>query len=140
MQGYTQIEDNLDNDGNNHEYDDDCRDNDEDNRYDDGNKHVDDDDNRDDGDDNRYDDDDNLGDDGNNHEDDDDIRDATWTSTRVRGMVTRQRQRSDTARLAMNTFLKETTNINRDVNQPISGWFTQEQMLITIKLFCKNNK
>ena len=41
MQGYTQIEDNLDNDGNNHEDDDDCRDNDEDNH----NKHEDDDDN-----------------------------------------------------------------------------------------------
>ena len=27
------------------------------------------------------------------------------TSMRVRGMVTRQRQRSETARLAMNTFL-----------------------------------
>ena len=29
---------------------------------------------------------------------------------------------------------------NNNYSQPISGWFTQEQMLITIKVFCKDNK
>ena len=29
---------------------------------------------------------------------------------------------------------------NNNYSQPVSGWFTQEQMLITIIVLCKNNK
>ena len=52
---------------------------------------------------------------------------SEFTSISVRGMVTIQRQRSETARLAMNTFLAVTIAINSayrktDINRQVDSW------------------
>ena len=59
--------------------------------------------------------------------DDLDDLESEFTSISVRGMVTIQRQRSETARLAMNTFLAVTIAINStyrktDINRQVDSW------------------